>query len=846
MLSFKFILILVFGVLIQSAVTITPTTGVTDRDEQHASEATGDGFTPFVSDHSGGIDSVSDDLTTRTAAVDPLTDLNNKAPCRGVCSVTRQCRCRNKHLDLVKICPCDHIGEHCGCPGRLDSRDGNEADGSAVEEAPAAPAVGESPTTPDADKAETPDEGSASSGGVSPAIPSIVRPQVCKGKCSDEHMCACKKKGMTNPVYCYCDNPGKRCTCGAKRAARDAAEAVDSAVGDEVAATPDAADVDAEGVASSDDVSPANPLVDHRRVCYSTCTASYMCHCRHKQVRVHCGCDDPGKKCTCEVLHATRDEDAKDEDAMADESAATPEAAHVTPSDEVDLSDDVSPVDALSSRRPGKCYGRCSLCTGNCKSKYECQCKGTNVVSRCGCERLGQKCQCKGPWRVRDVDATQDKPAVNEPSATSDVDEPAPNPDDTVDSDALDLSDDVSPVDALSCRRPGKCYGRCSLCTENCKSKYECQCKGTNVVSRCGCERLGQKCECKGPWRVAREVEAPAVEETAITPASANTTDVSSVDFVPRECFTLRCTQDHKCLCRDAKGDHIILCDCKTPGRPCSCPHRRDVDPIEKTPVTEENVPAPDTTGLAVTDVTALDSTTMQCVSQRCMRDHKCLCRDGKGGWKVLCDCKKPGRACSCPSRRAVDTSAPVVEDTTEDHIPAAPDTTSIAEAEEAEDSSPPRSCYGTCNQKRQCRCRGRTCSCKSPGEQCKCYVPFLPPRELDEATVDSASTSPSVDEESTPLENENENENVDGPAPSEPTTEDTDPESESATDFTNVEKSPLVARGEPCWGICDKQKDCYCDHIRSNCKCVKRGRRCFCDKGVPDLPPGMGGGVTY
>ncbi|RAH81532.1 hypothetical protein BO86DRAFT_456477 [Aspergillus japonicus CBS 114.51] len=504
----------------------------------------------------------------------------------------------------------------------------------------------------------------------------------------------------------------------------------------------------------------------------SVCSPSNMCLCRNKSgVRVYCYCENPGQKCSCRrnVL-ASRDgvdADAKDTvdegDAVSDVGADGADVSDAvtdtvtdtvsdtvsdaatdtvpsddTPSEDIDSSDEgTSPTNTLLNK--GQCHGTCKKCIGNCKDKYQCLCKGRDVVARCGCERLGEKCQCKGPWR-----AVRDGPSVNINSTTADEEASATPSTDDADAASEDLDDaapGVSPISELVERKPTTCHG------VMCSKEGKCHCKHGAYHIVCPCRRLGAPCYCKN-WR-RDEDAADRVAEAAVAETAA---------------------------------------------------------PAPETADTVDNTPAPEDEDAEVSE--------------------------------------RPGFS------HAVNDELSTLQRS---------DT----------DTKLKQICYGTCSRKHNCNCRGKTCRCQIPGESCKCVFLFLPPRDLEPGagnatgtitTLPADGTEAAAEGDGTVITPTRPDEDIDEDTPNEDTDEDRttsnitnnplhpeeddpEPETEPTSTPLPTESSPLIARSVPCWGVCDKYRHCYCGHIRTTCNCSKRGHRCYCGSGALDLPPGMGGG---
>ncbi|RAK78175.1 uncharacterized protein BO72DRAFT_485390 [Aspergillus fijiensis CBS 313.89] len=472
--------------------------------------------------------------------------------------------------------------------------------------------------------------------------------------------------------------------------------------------------------------------------CWGMCSPSNMCLCRHKSVRVYCYCETPGKKCSCgrdalasrDVIEADAEDAVVDEgtvtdvgvdgadisDAGSSDAAVSDNVPSYDASEDIGSSDeDTSPISILSNKGKQQCHGKCTKCLGNCKDKLQCLCKGRDVVARCGCERLGEKCQCKGPWR-----AARDVTSVNS-TATDEVESATPAADEAAD----DVDGAAVPV------------------------------PGVSLVS-----------------------------------------DSELMESKPTTCHGVMCSKDGKCHCKH--GPYNIVCPCHRLGAPCYCKNwRRDDD-------------VPGSVDAAVAET--VDTTTT-------------------------------------PATPVADDNTPTP--TPEDEDAEASSQPGFSHAVNDEFSTLQRTCYGTCSRKHKCNCRGKTCRCQIPGENCKCVFPFLPPRELesiptfpgDEAEVDDTVIE---DPATSSTEDSTAELNPQDDSPLNPEEDATDTETATSPVGIETENSPLVARGEPCWGVCDKYRHCYCGHIRTNCNCSKRGHRCYCGSGPNDLPPGMGSGVTY
>ncbi|RAL11479.1 uncharacterized protein BO97DRAFT_454014, partial [Aspergillus homomorphus CBS 101889] len=562
--------------------------------------------------------------------------------------------------------------------------------------------------------------------------------------------------------------------------------------------------------------------------CYGTCSASRMCRCRRGKTRIYCGCDNPGGRCSCGsvgVISRDIDEgvgvDNSDDNPVVDEGVTTPDVNGVdntsddgTSSDDdddeldTDTDTDTSSDGSLSNKRPGKCVGVCG--------QFGCRCKGRNVFARCHCDKVGEKCSCTGPW-VRAVDDEDVTKANN--TAVSDVEDTT-----SVQDDDLDFT--PSSVDNLMIPKPKLCHGMM------CSKDKKCHCKYAAYHVSCPCKNPGRPCYCKSARRDLGAsgdndtINATAIEEgvavsdddvpeTSGLDSADDTNGVSpSNRFVPpppaKVCRNI-CDLNHKCHCRSP--GFSAVCPCRIPGFPCTCtgPHlktRADDNDTETEAATVDEDPT-----LAVQDNTPEDAA----------KDND-LEEDDQNA-----------------------------EDSETDITPI-PDHFNPAPAQ--------RTCYSICNKKKQCSCRGKKCACKHPGERCKCYFPFLPPRDVvDNAeAVHINATAPitTVDDE------EEKDANIPIAEPDDaPLTEDDianttyefddDDEDEIPTatldatvddsvdlGTTPNEKSPLIARSQPCWGVCDKYRHCYCGHIRTACDCSKRGHRCYCSSGIIELPPGM------
>ncbi|OJK00411.1 hypothetical protein ASPACDRAFT_118657 [Aspergillus aculeatus ATCC 16872] len=497
-----------------------------------------------------------------------------------------------------------------------------------------------------------------------------------------------------------------------------------------------------------------------------------------------------------------------------------------------------SSVDTLPNRKPKGCWGMCS-------PSDMCLCRNKSVRVYCYCETPGKKCSCgRDALASRDVievDATDT--VVDEGTVTdagvggADISDAVPSdavpfdavPSDDPTSEDIDSSDeDTSPISILSNKGKQQCHGKCTKCLGNCKDKFQCLCKGRDVVARCGCERLGEKCQCKGPWRAVRGV------------TSVNSTTADELE--------------------SATPSVDVAAD--------------DLDGAA--------IPVPGVS--LISDSELMESKPTTCHGVMCSKDGKCHCKHGP--YNIVCPCHRLGAPCYCKNWRrddddddvsgSVDAAVAETVDTTSPATPVADDNTPTPEDEDTEASSQPgfshavndefstlqRTCYGTCSRKHKCNCRGKTCRCQIPGESCKCVFPFLPPRELEsiptfpgdeaEAEVDdTVITSPAPIEDIATSSAEDtvipSNINEITPQEDKPLNPEEDAtDTETATSPIETENSPLLARGEPCWGVCDKYRHCYCGHIRTNCNCSKRGHRCYCASGPNDLPPGMGSGVTY
>ncbi|PYH87300.1 hypothetical protein BO82DRAFT_360384 [Aspergillus uvarum CBS 121591] len=476
-------------------------------------------------------------------------------------------------------------------------------------------------------------------------------------------------------------------------------------------------------------------------------------------------------------------------------------------------------------------------CIGSvCSPSNMCLCRNKSGVRvYCYCENPGKKCSCRrNVLASRDMIDADAKDTVDEGDAISDVGADGANvsdaatdtvPSDDTPSIDIDSSDeDTSPINTLL--NKGQCRGTCKKCIGNCKDKYQCLCKGRDVVARCGCARLGEKCQCKGPWRAVRDV--PSVNINSTTADEVKSATPSTEDA-------------------DAASEDL---DDAAPGvSPIS-------ELIERKPTT--------------------------CHGVMCSKEGKCHCKHG--AYNIVCPCHRLGAPCYCKNwRRDEDTSdrvdAAVAEtaDTapeTADTVDNTPAPAPTPENEDAEVSERPgfshavndefsilqRTCYGTCSRKHKCNCRGKTCRCQIPGESCKCVFLFLPPRDLDTVAGNATGSITTLTADEAEAKEDdivitsttpNEDTDEDTTIPSDinkpdPQDDDTDTDTDTTTTPVPTENSPLVARGEPCWGVCDKYRHCYCGHIRTNCNCSKRGHRCYCASGPNDLPPGMGGGVTY
>ncbi|PYI35231.1 hypothetical protein BP00DRAFT_412455 [Aspergillus indologenus CBS 114.80] len=494
-------------------------------------------------------------------------------------------------------------------------------------------------------------------------------------------------------------------------------------------------------------------------------------------------------------------------------------------------------------------------CIGSvCSPSNMCLCRNKSGVRvYCYCENPGQKCSCRrNVLAARDGIDADAKDTVDEGDAVSDVgadgadvsDAATDTATDTVPSDDtpsedIDSSDeDTSPIHTLL--NKGQCHGTCKKCIGNCKDKYQCLCKGRDVVARCGCERLGEKCQCKGPWRAVRDVPSVTVNSTTADEAESATPSTDDADAAsedlddaapgvsplnelverkPTTCHGVMCSKEGKCHCKH--GAYHIVCPCHRLGAPCYCKNwRRDeqtADRVDDAAVAETADPAPETAD-------TVDNT--------------------------------PAPAL-----------APVPED--EDEDADVSERPGFSHAVNDEFSTLQRICYGTCSRKHKCNCGGKTCRCQIPGESCKCVFLFLPPRDLETGagnTTGTITTLPEAaavaEEDDTVITPTSPEEDIDADPttssstnhPLHPEEDDTNTNTEPDTETTSTststpiptETSPLLARSMPCWGVCDKYRHCYCGHIRTNCNCSKRGHRCYCSSGAMDLPPGMGGGVTY
>ncbi|RAH42151.1 uncharacterized protein BO95DRAFT_484978 [Aspergillus brunneoviolaceus CBS 621.78] len=414
---------------------------------------------------------------------------------------------------------------------------------------------------------------------------------------------------------------------------------------------------------------------------------------RKPSVRVYCYCETPGKKCSCgrdalasrDVIEADVEDAVVDEgtvtdvgvdgadisDAGSSDAAVSDNVRSYDASEDIDSSDeDTSPISILSNKGKQQCHGKCTKCLGNCKDKYQCLCKGRDVVARCGCERLGEKCQCKGPWRaVRDVTSVNSTTADEMESATPAADEAAD-----------DVDDAAAPV------------------------------PGVSLIS-----------------------------------------DSELMESKPTTCHGVMCSKDGKCHCKH--GPYNIVCPCHRLGAPCYCKNWRRDDGLS------ENVDA------AVAET--VDTTTT-------------------------------------PATPVADDNTPTP--TPEDEDAEASSQPGFSHAVNDEFSTLQRTCYGTCSRKHKCNCRGKTCRCQIPGESCKCVFPFLPPRDLEsiptfpgdeaeaEAEVDDTvieNTATSSTEDSTTEINPQDD------SPLNPEEDATDTETATSLVGIETENSPLVARGE-------------------------------------------------